>query len=402
MVGEQGRCIPGLLVLGVLMAGAAEVGAAGSAASRVIGDQELLMARCSSRCLALHITQLKLIFGSLQNNEILTWCSNSRRCSQCLKPCRALMDTLKDQCWELCATQHECLTSCEFLRTLQTVKQGDCPPSARASGFAAACVQSCRGDPECPGNRKCCSNACGHTCQTPDHMNRGVPLKPRKGLIILERSRGAVQVSWKPKSSVSMEPVLYILQSRWHWGLHPSEDEANEWKAVAVTMEESTQLENLGPNKWYQFRVAAVNAHGTRGFTPPSRLFQSSRAPLPPGSPQNLRKGNVTTNHDGTHSIIISWDPPPEGALAVHRYRVLWRPWTPGAHLTSPKMRSLKITGAKPEVRLDGLEASTIYQVRVQTITFWGQKRLKSTKSQMLLVEPPREVSNELPVSSTE
>ncbi|XP_051847720.1 anosmin-1-like isoform X3 [Antechinus flavipes] len=190
----------------------------------------------------------------------------------------------------------------------------------------------------------------------------GVPLKPRKGLVILERSSGAIQVSWKPKSSVSIEPVFYILQSRWHWGLHPSEDEATEWEVVAVTMEESAQLDDLGPNRWYQFRVAAVNAHGTRGFTPPSKHVQSSRVPLPPGSPQNLRKGNVTTNRAGTHSIVISWDPPPQGVLAVHHYRVLWRPWTPGAHGPSPKLRSQRVAGAKPEVQLHGLGAGTAYQ----------------------------------------
>ncbi|XP_051847719.1 anosmin-1-like isoform X2 [Antechinus flavipes] len=337
--------------------------------------------------------------GWNQNDEILTWCSNNRRCSQCLKPCRAVGDALKIQCWELCATQHECLTSCQFLRTLQTVKQGDCPPSARASGFAAACVQSCSVDRECPGSKKCCSNACGHTCQAPDNMNRGVPLKPRKGLVILERSSGAIQVSWKPKSSVSIEPVFYILQSRWHWGLHPSEDEATEWEVVAVTMEESAQLDDLGPNRWYQFRVAAVNAHGTRGFTPPSKHVQSSRVPLPPGSPQNLRKGNVTTNRAGTHSIVISWDPPPQGVLAVHHYRVLWRPWTPGAHGPSPKLRSQRVAGAKPEVQLHGLGAGTAYQVQVQTVTFWGQKRLKSAKSHLLLVTPAREASNEFTAS---
>ncbi|XP_044525458.1 anosmin-1-like [Gracilinanus agilis] len=343
---------------------------------------------------------------------------------KCLKPCRALWDAPKNHCWEICAvilsfllytylwakrfpelgsyscwTQHECLTSCEFLKTLQTVKQGDCPPAARASGFAAACVQGCEGDRECPGNRKCCFNACGHTCQVPDNINRGVPLRPRKSLTILERSGGTVRVSWKSKSSVSIEPVFYVLQSRWHWGLHPSEDSVTEWKAVALTTEESAHLESVGPNRWYQFRVAAVNAHGTRGFTPPSKHFQSSRAPLPPGSPQNLRKGNVTLSHDGTHSIIISWDPPSEGALDVHHYRVFWSCWTPEACGPSPKMRSLRVTRAKPEVRLEGLEAGTTYQVQVQTVAFWSQKRLKSTKSQMLITMPAREMLNELPAS---
>uniref|UniRef100_A0A8C9GLS7 WAP four-disulfide core domain protein 5 n=1 Tax=Piliocolobus tephrosceles TaxID=591936 RepID=A0A8C9GLS7_9PRIM len=60
---------------------------------------------------------------------------------------------------------YECLTSCEFLKYILLVKQGDCPAPEKASGFAAACVESCEVDNECSGVKKCCSNGCGHTCQ---------------------------------------------------------------------------------------------------------------------------------------------------------------------------------------------------------------------------------------------
>ncbi|KAL0185245.1 hypothetical protein M9458_020942, partial [Cirrhinus mrigala] len=62
---------------------------------------------------------------------------------------------------------YECLTSCEFLRSVQTLKPGDCPAPERASGFAAACVESCETDGECTTLKKCCPNGCGHTCQIP-------------------------------------------------------------------------------------------------------------------------------------------------------------------------------------------------------------------------------------------
>ncbi|KAM9034312.1 anosmin-1-like [Sarcophilus harrisii] len=78
MRGEQGRRILGVL----LLAGAAGVAAAGRAASRGVAERALFTARCSSRCLALHITHFGPAFPTLQNNEILTWCSNNRRCSQ--------------------------------------------------------------------------------------------------------------------------------------------------------------------------------------------------------------------------------------------------------------------------------------------------------------------------------
>lgn len=68
---------------------------------------------------------------------------------------------------------YECLTSCEFLKYVLAVRQGDCPAPERASGFAAACVESCAVDSECSGERKCCSNGCGHTCQVPKTLYRG-------------------------------------------------------------------------------------------------------------------------------------------------------------------------------------------------------------------------------------
>lgn len=69
--------------------------------------------------------------------------------------------------------QTECVTSREFLASLRSSRQGDCPPPQRAAGFAAACVESCSLDQHCPSPRKCCSNGCGHTCQAPANLYKG-------------------------------------------------------------------------------------------------------------------------------------------------------------------------------------------------------------------------------------
>lgn len=53
------------------------------------------------------------------------------------------------------------------------MKQGDCPAPEKASGFAAACVESCEEDGECSAVKKCCSNGCGHTCQVPKNLYKG-------------------------------------------------------------------------------------------------------------------------------------------------------------------------------------------------------------------------------------
>lgn len=45
---------------------------------------------------------------------------------------------------------------------------------------------------------------------------------------------GQVKVAWVSKFNVSVEPIVYMLQSRWNVGIHPSEDHASPWATVAM------------------------------------------------------------------------------------------------------------------------------------------------------------------------
>uniref|UniRef100_A0A3B5QS02 WAP domain-containing protein n=1 Tax=Xiphophorus maculatus TaxID=8083 RepID=A0A3B5QS02_XIPMA len=69
--------------------------------------------------------------------------------------------------------QWECVASCHFLHSVLAAKQGRCPPPEGASGFAAACIESCDHDKECSLQKKCCFNGCGHTCQPPTDLYKG-------------------------------------------------------------------------------------------------------------------------------------------------------------------------------------------------------------------------------------
>lgn len=60
----------------------------------------------------------------------------------------------------------------------------------------------------------------------------GVPLKPRKELVFLEQPSGQLEIRWSSKFNISVEPVLYVVQRRWNYGIHPSEDDATEWQTV--------------------------------------------------------------------------------------------------------------------------------------------------------------------------
>lgn len=61
----------------------------------------------------------------------------------------------------------------------------------------------------------------------------GVPLKPRKELVFVEQPSGQLEIRWSSKFNISVEPVLYVVQRRWNYGIHPSEDDATEWQTVA-------------------------------------------------------------------------------------------------------------------------------------------------------------------------
>uniref|UniRef100_A0A1A8E101 Kallmann syndrome 1 sequence n=1 Tax=Nothobranchius kadleci TaxID=1051664 RepID=A0A1A8E101_NOTKA len=346
-------------------------------------------ARCASRCLSLHITRISAFFKHSQNNGSLVWCQNHKQCSKCLEPCKESWDLKENQCQDLCEPlfpkkHYECLTSCEFLKSVEGVKQGDCPAPEKASGFAAACVESCEEDGECSGVKKCCSNGCGHTCQVPKNLYKGVPLKPRKDLVFLEQPSGQLEIRWSSKFNISVEPVLYVVQRRWNYGIHPSEDDATEWQTVAQTAEERIQLTDIRASRWYQFRVAAVNVHGTRGFTAPSKHFRSSRDPSAPPSPTNLRVTNVTSGDDGLATVRINWTLPEEPDIPIHHYKVFWSWTVPTKSMVPSKKKRRKTTsGAQSWVDLEGLQQNGSYTVELQAVTYWGQVRLKSSKASL-------------------
>ncbi|KAK7127243.1 hypothetical protein R3I94_018432 [Phoxinus phoxinus] len=373
--------------------------------------EKIESARCVSRCLTLHITQITASFKHLQNELVLGWCENHRRCSQCLQPCKELWETRRALSPKTCEKHHECVTSAEFVRSLRVQKQGDCPPAQRAAGFAAACVEGCALDRECSGFKKCCSNGCGHTCQSPANLYRGVPLKPRRELSFSEDQQGHLKVTWMSKFNVSVEPVLYVLQRRWNHGIHPSEDDASAWQTVLMTVEDHCVLKDIRPHRWYQFRVSAVNSQGTRGFTTPSKHFSSVRDPFPPETPQNARAGNQTVRPDGTVSVLVLWEAPSESDLGVHHYKVTW---IPRGTAPNSQSRAGRVTdGDVTEMELHGLQPSTHYTAQIQAVSYWGQNRLKSSRAHLSFTTASSttssngngllsgEFSNELPLSQS-
>nr|XP_061802806.1 anosmin-1-like [Nerophis lumbriciformis] len=342
--------------------------------------QSFPRARCMSRCLSLHSA------ATLQNNGSLAWCRSHKECAKCLNPCKDSWHTkrkrnCKDLCKELFPIDHwECVASCEFLQTVSEVKQGGCPLPTLASGFAAACVDSCDHDTECPEQKKCCSNNCGHTCQYPQNIYKGVPVKPRKKLDFEEVTPGQLEVRWSSRLNISAEPVVYILQTRWNFGIQPSDDADISWHVVAQTTEQRTQLYNIRPGRWHQFRVAAVNGHGTRGFTTPSRHICSSRDPPPPPAPTELRATNITFASSQTVWVQLQWRMLEDLDVPVDHYKVFWG-WTATGQTTASSLTKWRKLVRDRQVILDGIQTSRTYRVEVQAVSYWKQTQLKGPRA---------------------
>ncbi|XP_061640956.1 anosmin-1-like isoform X2 [Phyllopteryx taeniolatus] len=337
-------------------------------------------ARCMSRCLSLHNAP------TLQNNGSLSWCHSHRVCAKCLEPCRdSWSNERKSNCKEFCEklfplNHWECVASCEFLQTLLEVKQGGCPPPNQASGFAAACVDSCDHDTECPAQKKCCSNDCGHTCQSPQDLYKGVPLKPRNELDFEEVPPGHLEVYWFSKFNISAEPVVYILQTRWNFGIQPSDDAAISWHVVSQTTEQRARLYDIRPGRWYQFRVAAVNTHGTRGFTTPSRHIQSSRDPRRPPAPTELRATNITFATGQAVWVQLQWHMLEDLDVPVHHYKVSWT-WTAIGQPIAYSLTKRRKLVREMQVVLDGMRSGRTYSVEVQPVSYWKQSQLKGPRA---------------------
>lgn len=66
-----------------------------------------------------------------------------------------------------------------------------------------------------------------------------------------ELQSGQLEVKWSSKFNVSIEPVIYVVQRRWNFGIHPSEDDATPWQTVAqVSASEAVFSREEMPAAW--------------------------------------------------------------------------------------------------------------------------------------------------------
>uniref|UniRef100_A0A914S697 Fibronectin type-III domain-containing protein n=1 Tax=Parascaris equorum TaxID=6256 RepID=A0A914S697_PAREQ len=159
------------------------------------------------------------------------------------------------------------------------------------------CSALCRLDGDCPEASKCCTVGCNRRCLGPWTQDpRLLPIPTRVSVQERKRKRSAV-VRWvmqqMRRHHTTSNANLYVLQWRWS---------KNKMYAIMKHL--------LSPGRYYMFRVAAVNVHGSLGFSASSPPFKLSKEARAPGQPRSLSLGPSSEDARGLWKQKISWTPP--------------------------------------------------------------------------------------------
>ncbi|OAD55834.1 Anosmin-1 [Eufriesea mexicana] len=174
----------------------------------------------------------------------------------------------------------ECMENC--LASNYT-KPGYCPDKASMSPFEAVCLIACIDDSRCPDLAKCCRHDCGVTCMHPIGLENitDLPLIP-ENVQIRQQKNNLILLTWynsktqRTNESMGNKDVRYLVEERHLLGPRYLESRLSSWTVRHVsTKSHATLRERLKTGHWYQFRVAAINANGSRGYSEPSRPFKT-------------------------------------------------------------------------------------------------------------------------------
>ncbi|XP_026318590.1 anosmin-1 [Hyposmocoma kahamanoa] len=285
-------------------------------------------------------------------------------------------------CWDVVKdVRPQCRTQCKF----QQQKPGTCPMPDN-SRWANACVEACNLDGQCDGTQKCCKLRCGSSCSEPVDL---LTLSGLPALPVIEEpkeKRRSVIIKWSDGVGDAARAVpgrvLYLLEEQHHLGPKYEEARLGTWNLLLRTNKTKVSLRNLlKPGRWYRFRVAAVSAAGTRGFSEPSAPFTPRRGPRPPSPPKKLRVRPIRSEN-GTVTVRLEWREP-RSDLPVMRYKVFWsrRVQGLGGELDSVLVNHQSVSKEKKFIEIKDLQPSSLYFFQVQTISQFGVGKLRSEKS---------------------
>ncbi|XP_013173735.1 PREDICTED: anosmin-1 [Papilio xuthus] len=216
----------------------------------------------------------------------------------------------------------QCRSTCRS----QERKPGTCP-STDHPRWVAACIEACNSDAQCDGTQRCCRHGCSSACNEPIDLLTlaGLPALPT--LDEIKERRRSVIIQWSDGVGDAARTVpgrvLYLLEEQHHLGPKYEEAGLGEWNLLMRTNKTKVSLRNhLKPGRWYRFRVAAVSASGTRGFSEPSAPFTPRKGPRPPPAPKKLKVQRINSEN-GNVTIKLEWKEP-RSDLPIMRYKVFW------------------------------------------------------------------------------
>ncbi|XP_052866123.1 anosmin-1 [Anopheles cruzii] len=309
------------------------------------------------------------------------------------------------RCRSNCTYDKQCHNKClrNYLENSAYKKYGDCPPNP-PSTLDSLCLNTCDGlDYKCPGVEKCCAHSCGQSCQSPHDLDKikGLPPIPVH-VLLLEKGKNyrAAQISWDMKMEEENSPTYYVVESRFHIGtIYAEHKMENDWQLHRPGSFIQDDLGNLKryigdlklkPGRWYQVRVAAVNAMGTRGYSLHSRPFQLSKKPNPPQAPKNFMIGALILNENRTYNCHVSWSLS-RSDLPVEKYKLSWSVFLNATDNRSRTDNSslfketATISAPTRYYDIQGLLPNRCYYLQIQAISVYGKRRLKSSASTQLM-----------------
>ncbi|RXM32715.1 Anosmin-1 [Acipenser ruthenus] len=326
----------------------------------------------------------------------------------CLEPCKEAWDLKENQCQNLCEPlfpkkHYECLTSCEFLKSIQSLKQGDCPAPEKASGFAAACVESCEDDSECSTVKKCCSNGCGHTCQLPKNLYKdpSAPPTPSSLRITNMTTNGDGSLSTRISWTLPEEPDIPVHHYKvfWSWTISGKSMVPAKKKRRKTTngSQNYVDLEGLQPDSSYMVELQAITywgqvrlksakvslyfstlrANGTKEQPTTSKTRKggshtlSSNTGKSPTSPLEI---GAPFYQDGQLQVKVYWKK--RGDTSITRYHVQWIPESCTHNETKGPEKAVT---QENYIHLQGLLFSCKYRVTVQAMKSKGRSKAETT-----------------------
>ncbi|XP_015434710.1 PREDICTED: anosmin-1 [Dufourea novaeangliae] len=270
----------------------------------------------------------------------------------------------------------ECMETC--LDSNYT-KPGYCPDQASMSPFEAACLVACVDDSRCPDLAKCCKHDCGVTCMHPLGLDNrtDLPAIPER-LQIRQQKSNFVVLTWRDSKEPG-EDVRYLVEERHLLGPRYLESRLSSWTVRHVSTKSHAALHGrLKTGHWYQFRVAAINGNGSRGYSQPSRPFKT-KEPRSPKEPQNLTLSGARLI-GGKLRVTLRWVKPASD-VPITFYKVFWSRLVHGPTNNSILVYHRTILKDKNCYELKTLEPDCQYFLQVQAVALYGGRRLVSRKA---------------------